>query len=231
MSSKEDYMPANDREFASWLTEFANGLDRNLNRLGLTPESVAFVADLRDQMSHALREVTRTQAEARGAMGLERSVRVSAEKAIRPLVRRIHEIPGVDDGMRRGLRLNSHSAHRVRVQVTREAPGIHLETANGRVTIHFGARPGNERFNKRPKWAKGCIIYRKKDGEDAFQMIGYATQSPFYDEIDEPAIQVTYLARYRGRSNRDLGPESQTVSIAAGGSGLRKRARKLFKAA
>ena len=231
MSSKEDFIPTNDTQFAQWLSIFDQHLRENLDILGLQPESVAFVTDLREAMQSALQRVTRAQSEARGAMRHKRAVRKAAEKAIRPFVRHIHETPGIDDSLRLYLGLHAHAGHRMRHELMGEAPALKLDTVNGRVAVHFGTSPQNEWRNTRPKWARGCIIYRKKDGEDGFQMVGYATQSPFYDEIDEPAIQVTYAARYRGRRNTDLGPHSLGASIAAGKAGARKPRKTLAEAA
>lgn len=218
MSRKEDYIPANDVEFVKWLAEFSKGLNAHLARIGMTAEEVAFVADLQAEVKAAVDDLNRKRRECQAAMGRKVALRRSVEKTIRPFVGRIHEVPGMTDDLRVALSLNPHSGKRVRREVGPEVPLLFLEPFNGGVTVHFGEHPGNERRNKRPKWAKACAIYRRKQGEEDFHMIACATQSPYYDEdFREDVVKVSYMAKYQGRTCRDLGMQSDTAHAVTGG--------------
>ena len=231
MSRKDDFIPANDLQFLTWLTMFEKTLNENLEELGLTPEQVAFISELREETGLSLAALESARVALRGAMGHKVTVRRSAEKALRPFVRALHDNPGMTDSLRDGLGLNRQTTHRTRREMGTEAPALCLEPFNGGVRVHFGTDPWNERLNTRPKWAQATVIFRKKEGEDKYTMVGCSTQSPFYDTIDEPAIRVSYMARYQGRRGQGLGAESAEVACAAGGPCVQEKPKALAKAA
>lgn len=216
MSRKDDYIPANDDAFSVWLANLSTRLNGHLADLGLTPEDVAFIADDSTEFRSAYDLQQRLQKEARAATATKRTLRSSIEQRIRPFVGRINHHPGMTDATRVEFGLNVPKAGRTRREIGRDVPLLHLEVANGQVAVHFGESPANERTNKRPSWARGCEIYRRKEGEKEFTMVAYASQSPFYDDIRENLVRVTYCARYRGAGTRDVGPQSPVVSAAVG---------------
>ena len=216
MSRKDDYIPANDIQFTAWLSRFATNLSSSAERLRLTPEQVAAVAEAHVQLAQAVEEQMLTRNAAISATGHKRTLRAAVEQMIRPLVGHINTEPGMDDELRGSLGLKTPARQRTRRSVGTEVPLLFPVAGNGRVAVHFGENPQNERWNKRPRWAQGCVIYRKKEGEEKYSIIGYATSSPFLDEIDENLVRVTYMAKYRGAGNSDLGGQSPEYTIAAG---------------
>lgn len=231
MSRKDDFIPANDLQFLTWLTMFEKTLNENLEELGLTPEQVGFVTDLREEMESSISNLDRARREVREAMGLKRCARTAAENALRPFVRTLHQNPAMGSAIRGALGLHEQTTHRTRREMGTEAPALCLEPFNGGVRVHFGTDPGNERLNTRPKWAQATVIFRKREGEDKYTMVGCSTQSPFYDTIDEPAIRVSYMARYQGRRGQGLGQQSREIACAAGGPCLEAKPKVLAKAA
>jgi hypothetical protein len=95
---------------------------------------------------------------------------------------------------------------------------VYLESAVGQVTVHWGPNPTNERINGKPLGVQGARIYRKKSGEDDFQIVGYARTSPFYDSVTGPGSDYTYYVRYQGTKATDLSPQSEEATVAARGA-------------
>jgi hypothetical protein len=51
-----------------------------------------------------------------------------------------------------------------------EIPGVRLEVDAGRVVIHFGTNPDDERRNGKPDWAIGANIYIKVEDEADYRL-------------------------------------------------------------
>lgn len=215
MSRKDDYIPANDAELVGWIENFASQLAEHLDEFQVPPDQLARIISGHEELEAAVAEQDRTRREALAATAHKRSVRTAIESEIRRTVCWINEHPDMENGLRARMGLNVRTDARVRREVGDEVPRLLAESGPGAVAVHFGEHPQNERINKRPKWTRGCVIYRRIDDEKEFSIIGYATSSPFIDHIDKQVARVCYMGRYRGAGNRELGYQSPTFTVAA----------------
>lgn len=215
--ANSDYVPNGDLQFKDWLRNFVTVLAPLAEQLGLQENDVTDLAGKREEFEAAIMDVVAKRAAARGAVQNKKAVRMSAEKMLRPLVRRITAHPSMDNALRSRLGLNVPSERRAVYSAGSEAPEVYLEAKPGSVLIHFGTNPGNEHLNGKPDWAKGCNIYRKKDGEPEYSFIAFDTSSPYLDHISGPPTRITYKVAYRATRERDIGPSSEGYTIAAGG--------------
>jgi len=219
MAAKEDYIPTNDTEFESWLTNFLAVLTPQLmTEFGVDATEVAPLISEVQVFKTALTDQVTKQAQARAAVAEKNGSRDQTEDLLRPLVRRINNHPVMTDDLRRqlGLRPKNHN-NRTRRSAGEEVPGLFLETKPGQVVIHFGTDPTNELHNGKPAWALGCSIYRRKTGETNFSLIAFDTASPYVDMVPGPATDVAYKVAYRGRHEDEHGPSSPEQTVAAGG--------------
>jgi hypothetical protein len=216
MARREDYIPVSDIEMRIWLATFAEYVPAHLDELGLKAEQIVFLADEKAEFDDALADHEHQRTLALAATARKRAARAAIESHLRPIVRMIGANPDVTNDVRGFLGLRPLTGHRVRREVGREAPGLRVVPGSGMVAVHFGTSPGNEQRNGKPRWALGCNIYRRDDDESDFRLVAFATASPYYDPITKGLVQATYVARYLGRRNGEMGPQCAAISVAAG---------------
>ena len=102
--------------------------------------------------------------------------------------------------------------------INTEVPGIYAEALQGKVIVHFGTSPMNEQKNTKPACVFGTNIYRKKDGEDRYELISFETSSPYVDNIQGPPTGYTYVVRYRGQKSNEISQESAAAYVAVSGA-------------
>lgn len=231
MSSKDDWIPINDSEFRAWICRFLSELPAHLTDFGLSPSDIASITSDADEFDAALSEHIHAHSLAQAATQRKKAARTALESGLREIVRRINNHPAMTNPIRARFGLRERKPYRSRVTAGSETPRIHLETRTGAVVVHFGTNPQNELRNGKPKWALGCNIYRRKMGEKDYQLIAFATSSPFIDEINESAVHVSYAAAYRSRRGTEVGPMGSPVSVAAGGAMAERMDADLAKAA
>jgi hypothetical protein len=213
-----DYAPQNDQQFKIWLANFVAMLEMNAGMVGLLPADVTPLAEASDSFAGALDSYVAKLVEVASASGLKKTERTDAVDVLRPLVRRINNHPGMTNQLRGLLGLpQKGEGVRTVATVPQEIPQIYLETEPGTVVVHFGTEPGNERINGKPVGVKGCNIYRKKGEAGEFEMVTFASASPFHDEVFGVGSDYTYYVRYRGTKPSDLGQGSIQAKIAARG--------------
>jgi hypothetical protein len=71
------------------------------------------------------------------------------------MAQRINRHPAMTNALRAQLRLTVPKP-RQRRGVGPEIPGVRLEVDAGRVVVHFGTNPDDERRNGKPDWAIGA---------------------------------------------------------------------------
>jgi hypothetical protein len=212
-----DYIPYNDSELQLWLAVFAAALEAHKETFGLADEDIASLRSGRGAFGSALADHLTMQAAAQGATANKKNCRDAVVQTVRRLSRQVDNHPAMTNQLRSIMGLNPKSGGRSASSVGGEVPATYLTTAPGMVIVHFGTSPANELTNGKPSWARGCNIYRKKDGEDEFRLVAFEISSPYVDEVGGPPSGYSYIVRYRGRKAQDLGAASPSTWIAAGG--------------
>jgi hypothetical protein len=211
-----DYVPSSDQDYAAWLYNLVTGLNDHLEDLGLDAADILPLQTEYTAFSGALTAYNDKKIALTAATNLKKDKRGLSEITLRPLVQRVQHAPGMTDELRGELGLpvrSGRTTHSVGVEV----PKIYLETEPGSVSVHFGTEPANEKINGKPLWAKGCLIYRKRADEENFQMVAWASTSPYLDTVEGQGADYTYYVRYRGTKATDIGQGSQQMTVAARG--------------
>jgi hypothetical protein len=213
-----NHIPTNSTRFSGWLTNFVTRLTAHAEEVGLVPADLTPISDADGSFGAALADFITQRRLAHAAAALKTTEQREAMAILRPLIQRVCTHPGMTDELRGLLGLGRDDLRQSPVPIKElPAPGLYLEASVGVVTIHWGPNPRNERSNGKPPGVKGCNIYRKKRGEEAFTRLEYVTSSPYYDPITGPAADYTYFACYRGSKPNELGRQSAEQTIAARG--------------
>ena len=212
-----DYVPKNDSQYRDWLGNFITILTAHLGDVGLMAPDITPLDGAKLLFDAALGDHQAKKAVAQAATAVKNTERDNTEDLLRPLVRRIQGHPGMTNDLRAALGLPARDDVRTTSTPGEEVPDLFLESLPGKIIVHFGMAPANERLNSKPSWAKGCNIYRKKAGESAFVLIASESASPYVDMILGPAADYTYVVQYRGTRASDTGTESSPMTIAASG--------------
>ena len=213
----KDYVPNNDQAYDAWLENFVVQLAGNAAQVGLVPADVDPISNAFDEFAAAFTTFQSARSAAKAATGAKVTKRTASEQILRPLVRRINNHPGMTDALRGILGLTQEYLVQAETPVSAMTPLLYVVPAAGQVHVHWGPSPKNERANGKPAGVKGANIYRKRAGESAYQIIGYATKSPFIDAVTGPGADYVYVVRYRGTEQTDLSNESESATIAARG--------------
>jgi hypothetical protein len=214
---KRGYLPTTDRGLADWTRNFIVILNDRRESLRIGPEYVEQLRDAMDEFNVAVREQQRAQILASSMTIGKRTKRAALVKTVRMLARWLKSDTTISDGLIMQLGLRSPSAGRPAGPVEMQAPLIRVEGRRGRVIVHFGKGPSKDRLYGKHPGAKGAYIYRKKAGEDGWQLLNFVTRSPYYDSIAGPVEDCAYMVRYVYGRKQGLGPESEPAVIAAGG--------------
>lgn len=215
----KDYFPANDRALRDWLTNFVANLTINAAAVGLLPADLVKITGDADEFAGRLTTYDEQKALLASASGAKKTARTEVIATLRPLVQRIQNHPGMNDQLRGllGLPLRNNEL-RIAGAMPPDIPKMHLETKPGKVWVHFGTEPGNERQNGKPLGVKGCNIWRKKGDEPTYQLVAFQSASPYEDSVAGLAADYTYVVQYRGNKASDLGEWSVPGTIAARGA-------------
>ncbi len=214
-----DYVSSNDEQFKLWLANFVTVLSAHTAEVGLAPDDLAPIEGVSAAFGAAVTAYQAAKNDLATKSSTKKDFRASAIAVLRPLVRRINNHPGMTNTLRSNLGLPERSdTVRTLATVGSEIPGIFVETAPGSVKVHFGTEPLNERINRKPSWAKGCNIYRKRTGDERYELIAFQSASPYIDRITGPGADYTYVVSYRGTKADEIGNESLEATIAARGA-------------
>lgn len=212
-----DYVPKNDSQFGAWLANFLAVLEQHLADFGLQMSDFTPLDEAKTVFDGALSTHIARQAAAKQATEAKKAARKHSIEILRPLVRRINNHPAMTNELRAALGLPVKDEARTNAMPGEEVPDIYLEAVPGKIIVHFGTAPANEKYNGKPSWARGCNIYRKKNDEEEYTLIAFETASPYIDIINGPAADYTYVVQYRGTRASDVGNVSTPATIAAGG--------------
>jgi hypothetical protein len=100
---------------------------------------------------------------------------------------------------------------------------VRLEVDAGRVVVHFGTNPDDERRNSKPAWALGANIYIKAEDEDEYRLLAFDTASPYVWEYRGApggrgtACRALTRVAYRGTREQDVGMLSPEETVSVGG--------------
>ena len=210
-------IPKNDQVYDAWVANFITHLSGNLAQVGLLAADMDPLDAAYNEFNAAYTSFVAAHLAARSSTSQKLTKRDATDAVLRPLIRRINNHPGMTDALRSLLGLTPQHTLDTPVPITELTPSVFLETAVGQVDVHWGPNPQNENQNGKPLGVKGANIYRKKAGESSFQMLGFATRSPFLDEVSGEASDYTYVVRYRGTKPTELSKPSVAQTIAARG--------------
>lgn len=214
------YYPQNDQAYDAWLANFVTQLIANVAVFGMVAADVDALADAHSTFDGNLTSHKSAQLAARAATAQKTDSRQVSEDLLKPIVRRINNHPNMTNALRAILGLVPQTIVESAVPIETLQPLVYLEAGGGQVDVHWGPSPQNEQVNGRPEGVKSGLIYRKKLGEEVFQLIGYATKSPYIDYVTGSAADYMYAVRYRGSDPKDVSKLSEPAMVAASGEQL-----------
>ncbi len=211
-------LPTSDNDFNVWLQAFVSNLTTNAGMVGLIPANLTPITTASGAFIDSLTNYQLQKALATSAIALKNTDRQEALAILRPLIQRICKHPGMTDQLRGLLGLGRDDTVQSPTPIELlTPPSLYLESMVGSVIVHFGPTPQNERTNGKPAGVLGCNIYRKKSGETQYQLVNFATSSPYTDTIVGSAADYQYVARYRGTKATELSSSSAEATTAARG--------------
>jgi hypothetical protein len=141
-----------------WLGDwynFISVLNANLATFGLVAADLTPLTNARNDFQTKLGNFQTAETAFRAASEAKKTSRNAAEPLFRQMAQRINRHPAMTNALRAQLRLTVPKP-RQRRGVGPEIPGVRLEVDAGRVVIHFGTNPDDERRNGKPAWAIGA---------------------------------------------------------------------------
>ena len=176
--SRPDYIPNPDAEFLAWMNNFISVLNANLATFGLVAADLTPLTNARNDFQTKLGNFQTAEAAFRAASEAKKTSRNAAEPLFRQMAQRINRHPAMTNALRAQLRLTVPKP-RQRRGVGPEIPGVRLEVDAGRVVVHFGTNPDDERRNGKAAWALGANIYIKAEDEADYRLLAFDTASPY----------------------------------------------------
>lgn len=210
------YIPPNDLEFVAWMNNFLTVLNANLATFGLVANDLTPLTNARNDFQTKLGNFQSAQTALRTASEAKKDSRSVAESLFRQMAQRINRHPNMTDALRAQLGLSVPRA-RQRRGVGPEIPGVRLEVDAGRVVVHFGTNPDNERLNGKPEWALGANIYIREEQEPTYRLLAFDTASPYVWEYRGAPKRFFFRVAYRGVRERDEGTPSPEEAVSVGG--------------
>ena len=153
--ANRDYLPRNDAEFLAWMNTFLSALNANLATFGLVAADLTPLTNARNDFQTKLNTFQAAETAYRAASEAKKTARDAAEPLFRQMAQRVNRHPAMTNELRARLGLTVPKP-RQRRGVGPEIPGVRLEVDAGRVVIHFGTNPDDERRNGKPAWALGA---------------------------------------------------------------------------
>jgi hypothetical protein len=143
----------------------------------------------------------------------------SAKASLLAKFRRLAQVSAASEGMTepigKELGYNIRSAN-VAHKIGDEVPLCFMDLQPNIVIIHWGTNPGNERINRKPKWAIGVLIYRRLEEGGSMIFVDTDTSSPYRDHLPAGS-HATYQLAYFGRGDKAVGNRSPEYSVTVGG--------------
>lgn len=210
------YIPINDADFLAWMNNFLTALNANLATFGLVAADLTPLTNGRNDFQTKLGTFQNAQIALRTASEAKKDSRANAERLFRQMAQRINRHPNMTDALRAQLGLTVPRP-RTRRGVGPEIPGMRLEVDAGRVFIHFGTNPDDERLNGKPEWALGANIYIRAEGEPDYRLLAFDTASPYMWEYRGAPKRFYFRVAYRGTREQDIGTPSPEEAVSLGG--------------
>lgn len=211
------YFPNNDQAYDDWLQNFVSQLNSNLALFGMVAADIEPLVTKQGDFNTSLAALILARNAAQAATADKDTDRRDSEDLLRPIVRRINNHPAMTDGLRRALGLIPDNVVQSATPVTELTPLIFLESHLGSVTVHWGPNPENEGRNGKPAGVKSANIYRKRAGDETYQLLVNVTKSPYIDSITGEGSDYTYVVRYKGTEPDELSYQSVEATVAARG--------------
>lgn len=211
-----NYVPKPDTDFVAWMNNFLTVLNANLGTFGLVAADLTPLTNARNDFQTKLGAFQSAQITLRTTSEAKKDSRDTAERLFRQMAQRISRHPNMTDALRAQLGLTVPRPRRRR-GVGPEIPGVRLEVDAGRVIIHFGTNPDDERFNGKPEWAIGANIYIREESESAYRLLAFDTASPYLWEYRGAPKRFYFRVAYRGVREQDEGTPSPEEVVSVGG--------------
>jgi hypothetical protein len=187
-----------------------------LATFGLVAADLTPLTNARNDFQTKLGNFQTAEAAFRAASEAKKTSRNAAEPLFRQMAQRINRHPAMTNALRAQLRLTVPKP-RQRRGVGPEIPGVRLEVDAGRVVVHFGTNPDDERRNGKPDWAIGANIYIKAQDEADYRLLAFDTASPYVWEYRGAPKRFSFRVAYRGTRERDEGTLSPEETVSVGG--------------
>jgi hypothetical protein len=209
------YIPPNDADFLAWMNNFISVLNANLATFGLVAADLTPLTNARNDFQTKLGNFQTAETAFRTASEAKKTSRNTAEPLFRQMAQRINRHPAMTNALRAQLGLTVPKP-RQRRGVGPEIPGVRLEVDAGRVVVHFGTNPDDERLNGKPEWALGankCLC------------VGFSTCPPpnllvrVHQFGTELLRQGRLSPRRRGRAGAPFCPHPLCPPLPQGGRG------------
>ena len=214
--ANRDYLPRNDAEFLAWMNTFLSALNANLATFGLVAADLTPLTNARNDFQTKLNTFQAAATAYRAASEAKKTARDAAEPLFRQMAQRVNRHPAMTNELRARLGLTVPKP-RQRRGVGPEIPGVRLEVDAGRVVVHFGTNPDDERRNGKPAWALGANIYIKAHDEADYRLLAFDTASPYVWEYRGAPKRFSFRVAYRGVRERDEGTLSPEETVSVGG--------------
>jgi hypothetical protein len=211
-----EYIPPNDAEFLAGMNNFITVLNANLATFGLVAADLTPLTNARNDFQTKLGNFQTAETALRAASEAKKTARNTAEPLFRQMAQRINRHPAMTNERRAQLRLTVPKP-RQRRGVGPEIPGVRLEVDAGRVVVHFGTNPDDERRNGKPDWAIGANIYIKAEDEADYRLLAFDTASRYVWEYRGAPKRFSFRVAYRGVRERDEGTLSPEETVSVGG--------------
>lgn len=195
----EDYLPQQDAEWDAWLANFVAALAARGQGLGFTAEEIARISNAGMRWRGDYAAHLRAQEAARAASAAKDAARAEATRLVTEVVRRLESAPELTDDIREAFRLTTPQRARSLIEGVTETPLLLLDSGDpGRIRVHFGPNPSNERDNELPVGAVGVLIQCHEGGvpdePNQWTWLANCLHSP-YAHVVEGATPRTFAYR------------------------------------
>lgn len=211
-------MPGNFEELKVWMTNFLTVLEAHIEEFGMVAADLNIAKNFNTAFGATVTDYENKKTALAVSSSLRKDQRDGLVDLVRPIIDQINHHPAMTNDLRVQLGLKPRNlASEPITPIDQLTPLVVLESTLGKVTVHWGPNPGNERMNGRPPGVKGAVIYRRQAGIGDYQMVGFSNSSPFFDYVIGSAMDYTYIVRYRGSKDSELSDQSEPATVAARG--------------
>lgn len=208
-----DYIPGSDAQFDEWLEVFNGFVTTYGSMLGVSAGLVTALNNAATGWDSAYDAHQTARNAASAAKAVKDQARAAAVALARQIAQFLQNNPIFTDEQRALAGLTVPGQGGSGGGESLGTPLLLLDwSQRGRVVVHFGTNPGNERLNKKPFGVRGAKLWYHVGGipsnDAAWQWLADDTASPYLHALTgEGSLTVAYRAQYFD-THMGLGPFS-----------------------